>query len=68
MWLDRQKIFFFKAQQIKAYKKYALLNNSCKNSHRNDHMNRIFYKDIFRLIDRSIFVSYGTHAMKFCEF
>ena len=42
----------------KDLKKYASLNNS----HRN-HMNRIFYKNIFRLIDRSIFASYGTCAM-----
>ena len=30
-----------------------LLNNSCKNSHRN-HMNSIFYKNIFRSTDRSL--------------
>ena len=46
-------------------KKCAFLNKSHKNGHRN-HRNNIFYKNIFRSIDRSIFVSYGTHAMNFC--
>ena len=46
-------------------KKCALLNNSHKNGHRN-HRHKIFEKNIFRSIDRSIFVSYGTHAMNFC--
>ena len=39
----------------------ASLNNSHKNSNRN-HTNRIFYKNIFRSIDRSIFASYGTET------
>ena len=42
----------------------ASLNNSHKNGHRN-HRNKIFKKNIFRSIDRSTFVSYGTHAMNF---
>ena len=48
-------------------KKCAFLNKSHKNGHRN-HRNNIFYKNIFRSIDQSIFVSYGTHAMNFCVF
>ena len=47
------------------WKKYASLNNSHKNSHRN-HTNRAFYKNIFILIDRSNFAPHRTHVIDFC--
>ena len=43
--------FYFKHKNV--LNKYASLNNSYDNSHRN-HMNRIFYENIFRSIDRSL--------------
>ena len=45
-------------------KKCVWLNNRHKKSQRN-HMNRIFYKNILRSIDLSIFASYEMHAMNF---